>query len=98
MQAEDNEDIILYKDMFKEHYCGVLEQIALDSCYLRLDGLLQQIPLNSIDEFLTLAKFAGFGQTYNEILRMTKIIIHSLLINCKKSADEGERLALVELF
>ncbi|CAF1029762.1 unnamed protein product [Adineta ricciae] len=98
VQVEDNQDIVLYKDMFKEHYCGVLEQIASDSCYLRLDGLLQQTTLNSIDEFLTLAKFVGFGQTYDEIARMTKKIIHSLLINCKKSADEGERLALAELF
>ncbi|CAF1389457.1 unnamed protein product [Adineta ricciae] len=98
VQVEDNQDIVLYRDMFKEHYCGVLEQIAYDSCHLRLDGLLQQTPLNSIDEFITLAKFAGFGQTYDEIARMTKTIIHSLLINCKKSADEGERLALVELF
>ncbi|CAF0844985.1 unnamed protein product [Adineta steineri] len=50
--------------------------------------------LNSTDEFIILAKFTGFRQTFEEISETVKSILHSLLINWEKSADAAEAIAL----
>ncbi|CAF1497431.1 unnamed protein product [Rotaria sordida] len=93
-KVEENQDIVLYKNIFKEHYYGIIEQIANDSSNMRLNSIIEYTTFNSIEEFITLAKFAGFGQTFEEIAHTVKIILHSLIINCKKSADVAELIVL----
>ncbi|CAF3098131.1 unnamed protein product [Rotaria sp. Silwood2] len=93
-KVEENQDIVLYKNIFKEHYYGIIEQIANDSSNMRLNSIIEYTAFNSIEEFITLAKFAGFGQTFEEIAHTVKIILHSLIINCKKSADVAELIVL----
>ncbi len=61
---------------------------------MRLNSIIEYTTFNSIEEFITLAKFAGFGQTFEEIANTVKMILHSLMINCKKSADVAELIVL----
>ncbi|CAF1345261.1 unnamed protein product [Adineta steineri] len=90
-EVEDSQDIVLYKSIFKEHYFGIIEQITKD---LKLNSVIERTTFNSTDEFIILAKFAGFGQTFEEISGTVKSILHSLLINWEKSADVAEAIAL----
>jgi hypothetical protein len=93
-KIEDNQDIVLYKNIFKEHYCGIIEQITNDLSNMTLNFIVEHTTFNSIEEFIILAKFAEFGQTFEEIVQTVKTIFHSLIINWKKSADESEAIAL----
>ncbi|CAF1246690.1 unnamed protein product, partial [Didymodactylos carnosus] len=93
-KCDENQNIILYKSMFKEHYHDIIEQITDDSCQMRMASMIQHTTFNSIDEFIVLAKFAEFGQTFEEIAETTKMIFHSLIMNWEKSADESEAIVL----
>jgi hypothetical protein len=93
-KIQDNQDIVLYKNIFKEHYCGIIEQITNDLSNMTLNFIVEHTTFNSIEEFIILAKFAEFGQTFEEIVQTVKTIFHSLIINWKKSADESEAIAL----
>jgi hypothetical protein len=61
---------------------------------MTLNFIVEHTTFNSIEEFIILAKFAEFGQTFEEIVQTVKTIFHSLIINWKKSADESEAIAL----